>query len=61
MICVGVDLHKHTITLCVVDRERRILKRSRLHCCEPHRIQACFEELRQAHGAVSVVVEATAS
>ena len=28
----GIDLHKQTITICVVDQSRNILMRKRLHC-----------------------------
>jgi transposase len=54
---VGIDLHKKTISLCVVDQERRILQRRRFYCCEPDRIVAFFEGLRP----FQAVVEATAS
>jgi hypothetical protein len=35
---VGVDLHKKTITLCVMDQHRRVLGRKTLYCVEPHPI-----------------------
>ena len=54
---VGIDLHKKTISLCVVDQERNVLERKRLYCCEPERIEVFFERL----GSFQAVVEATAS
>ena len=57
---VGVDLHKKTITVCVVIQEggkRRILQRKSMRCIEVERIQQFFASL----GHYQVVVEATAS
>jgi transposase len=54
---VGIDLHKKTISLCVVNQERKVLERRRFYCCEPERIVAFFEQL----GPFQAVVEATAS
>jgi len=54
---VGIDLHKKTISLCVVDQERDVLDRRRFYCSEPERIVRFFEE----RGAFQAVVEATAS
>jgi len=54
---VGVDLHKKVITICVMDANRKILRRAQLAACEPHRIVAFFEEL----GEYKVVLEATTS
>jgi len=54
---VGIDLHKKTISLCVVDQERNVLDRRRFYCSEPERIVGFFEE----RGAFQAVVEATAS
>ena len=54
---VGIDLHKKTISLCVVNQERQVLERRRLYCCQPERIVAFFEGL----GPCQAVVEATAS
>jgi transposase len=54
---VGIDLHKKTISLCVVDQERNVLKRRQFYCSRPGRIVAFFEEL----GPFRAVVEATAS
>jgi transposase len=57
MNSVGIDLHKQTISLCVVDQERKIRNRKRFFCSEPERIVAFFEEIRP----FQAVVEATAS
>jgi transposase len=54
---VGIDLHKKTISVCVVDQERKVLRHRRFYCCEPHHIVAFFQEL----GEFRAVVEATAS
>ncbi|HVH71132.1 MAG TPA: IS110 family transposase [Candidatus Dormibacteraeota bacterium] len=57
MFYVGIDLHKKTITVCVVNQERSVLKSRTLHCCAPEKIVAFFKEL----GTFQAVVEATAS
>ena len=54
---VGIDLHKKTISLCVVDQERNVLDRQRFYCSESERIVGFFED----RGAFQAVVEATAS
>jgi transposase len=54
---VGIDLHKKTISLCVVNQEREILDRKRFFCSAPERIVAFFESIKPFR----VVVEATAS
>jgi transposase len=54
---VGIDLHKKTISLCVVDQERNVLDRKRFYCSEPERIVGFFE----GRGTFQAVVEATAS
>ena len=54
---VGVDLHKQSITVCVVDHARKVLKRQRLPCAEPESIKEFFEK----QGEFQAVVEATAS
>jgi transposase len=57
---VGVDLHKKTISACVVvkERERRqVTARKRLQCCDEAAIAGWFREL----GTFEVVVEATSS
>lgn len=60
MFYVGVDLHKQTISLCVVElvgRERKIVRRKRLRCGDEEGILDFFEQL----GEHQLVVEATAS
>lgn len=54
---VGIDLHKKTITVCVVGQARRIVDRRQFFCCQPERIEAYFTEL----GEFQAVLEATAS
>jgi transposase len=54
---VGIDLHKKTIVLCVLDRHRRVVARRSLACGDPEAIVAFFRELRP----FQAVVEATAS
>src|SRR4051794_29146656 len=54
---VGIDLHKQTITVCVVDQDRTVLQTRRFACAEPDRIVAFGAGL----GPFQVVVEATAS
>lgn len=61
MLYVGVDLHKKSISVCGVNRERKVLETRRLLCCEEQQIVKTFETFREVHGAVQVVVEATAS
>jgi transposase len=57
MFFVGIDLHKKTITLCVVNQERQVIQRRRLACVESEQIVAFFRAL----GPFQAVVEATAS
>jgi transposase len=57
---VGVDLHKQTISVCVVElvgRKRKIVERKRFACRDEERIAEYFRQL----GAYEAVVEATAS
>jgi transposase len=54
---VGIDLHKKTISLCVVNQERKVLDRRRFYCTDTGRIVAFFKEL----GPFRAAVEATAS
>jgi transposase len=54
---VGIDLHKQTIVLCVVNQERKVLERKRFLCAEPERIRGYFAEV----GSFQAVIEATAS
>jgi transposase len=57
MFYVGIDLHKKSITLCVVNQQRQVLQRKTLSCACPEAIRDFFAGL----GAFSAVVEATAS
>lgn len=57
MFFVGIDLHKKTITICVVDQHLKIVSRHSFLCAQPDRIQAFFTKL----GRFQAVVEATAS
>ena len=42
---VGIDLHKKTNSVCVVDQERNVLYRKRFNCSEPDRLVAFLEQL----------------
>lgn len=57
MFFVGIDLHKKTITVCVVNQERAILQRRTFACADAESIRRFFAEL----GPFQAVVEATAS
>jgi transposase len=60
MFYVGVDLHKHSISLCVVElvgRQRKAIERRRFRCDDEEAILAYFAGL----GSYEAVVEATAS
>ena len=60
MYYVGVDLHKKSISLCVVelvDRARKIVERRKFHCEDEEQMAEYFANL----GEYQVVVEATAS
>ena len=54
---IGVDLHKKSITVCVVDPSRKILARKTINCKETNEIVAFFRKFQP----FKVVVEATAS
>jgi transposase len=54
---VGIDLHKKTIVLCVVNKARKVLERRNFLCLEVARIAAYFRAL----GPFQFVVEATAT
>jgi len=54
---IGVDLHKKTIVICVVSKDRQVLESRRFYCAETQRIHEWFA----AQGPFEVVVEATAS
>ena len=57
MNSVGIDLHKKTISICVIGPQRRIVDRRRLFCCEVDRIVRYFTDL----GEFQAVIEATAT
>jgi transposase len=54
---VGIDLHKKTISVCVVNQQRKVLQRGTLQCAAAQSIVAFFQRL----GEFQAVVEATAS
>ena len=54
---VGIDLHKQSISVCVVNQGREVLARKKLSCSQAELIQRFFAEL----GPFQAVVEATAS
>ena len=54
---VGIDLHKHSISVCVVNQDRQVVTRKQLPCGDTRRIAAFFEEFRPFRA----VVEATSS
>jgi transposase len=53
---VGIDLHKKTIVICVVDKDRNVLQRKKFFCIDVVGITAWFAKL----GPFRFVVEATA-
>jgi transposase len=54
---VGIDLHKKSIALCVVDKDRKVLNRQRFLCMDVESIKTYFVQL----GVFRFVVEATAT
>jgi transposase len=54
---IGIDLHKQSISVCVVDQSRTVRTQRRLLCREPAKIVAFFHDQRP----FEAVVEATAS
>src|SRR5271165_4548618 len=54
---IGVDLHKKSITVCVMDQSRKVLARKTIDCKETNEIVDFFRKFRP----FQVVVEATAS
>lgn len=55
---IGADLHKKSITFCVVEKTHdgiRVVGRKRIMCCEVHRI----EEFLKSHTPCRLTVEAT--
>jgi len=60
MLYVGVDLHKHSISVCVVKivgRGRKIIERRKFRCEDEEKMTEYFGQL----GTYQLVVEATAS
>lgn len=57
MFFVGIDLHKKTITVCVVNQERVVIQRKTFACSDTERIRRFFAELDR----FQAVIEATAS
>jgi transposase len=54
---VGIDLHKKTIVVCVMNKARKVLARKKFQCSDIKGIKAWFAEL----GEFQFVVEATAA
>ncbi len=54
---IGVDLHKKSITVCVMDQNRKVLARKTINCKETNEIVEFFRKFQP----FKVVVEATAS
>jgi transposase len=54
---VGIDLHKKTIVICVVDKGRKVLERKKFLCIDIRGIAAWFAKL----GPFEFVIEATAT
>ena len=54
---IGVDLHKKSITVCVMDEKRKVLAGKTLACTQTDEILEFFRQFRP----FKVVVEATAS
>jgi transposase len=53
---IGIDLHKKTISICIVDQNRQVLKRKEMRCAAPQAIAAFFAEWTP----FTAVIEATA-
>jgi transposase len=60
MLFVGVDLHKQTTTLVVVDASRKLVHRRRFANANPRAMVQFFRDLREM-GPFELTVEATAS
>jgi transposase len=54
---VGIDLHKQSISICVVDQSRKVVNRKRFSCARVEQIETFFRE----SPPFEAVVEATAS
>ncbi len=52
---VGIDLHKQTIVLCVMNKERQVVQRQKFICAEMERISEYFRGL----GEFAFAVEAS--
>lgn len=52
---VGIDLHKKCMSVCVMDKERKVLHRQRLLCGEPERIVEYFRSLGEFCFAVEAM------
>ncbi len=46
MLSAGCDLHKQTITICVVNQMRIVILRRTLACADEEAIRRFFEELK---------------
>ncbi len=57
MLFAGCDLHKQTISICVLDQSRTVIHRKKLPCNDPDSLRDFFASL----GEFQAVVEATAS
>ena len=57
MLYVGIDLHKKSIMVWVVNQERQKVDHKRLVCATPELIVAYFKKM----GEFQAVIEATAS
>jgi transposase len=55
MLYVGIDHHKKTTTVCVVDQDRTVLMTHTFHCEDVEKISVFFQRL----GSFQAVVEAT--
>lgn len=42
---VGIDLHKKTIVLCVMNQDRKVIHRKTFACCQTEAILDFFREL----------------
>ena len=54
---IGIDLHKKTISICIVNKERKVLEQRKMACAEEEDLRKYFA----AQPPFQVVVEATAS
>jgi transposase len=57
MLFAGCDLHKQTISICLVNQSREVLQRRRFACADEQGLRQFFADL----GEFEAVVEATAS